>query len=144
MCTTTQNNALFPFCEGVVALWGLCWLCSGCVSLARECSGLIGNKVAQQGIWWLSRGCGGSIKDLVAQSGHVVAHLVKAYTEGPSVPGSNPASLTVSWMGPRNMTVFHKPNLRVGGTPPWVKNNFKKNPSVLIMTLANYILKIYI
>jgi hypothetical protein len=60
----------------------------------------------------------------------VVAQLVKARLGEPdcnaAVPGSIPASSTVSWGAAGIMTVYQKSNLRMWGVHSWVKNNFFK------------------
>jgi hypothetical protein len=69
---------------------------------------------------WLG-GCSGSVGDVVAQ-------LAKAtgwhQTANAVVPGSNPASLTVSWTGPGNITGYQK---QVSGWEASLPEQKKKN-----------------
>jgi hypothetical protein len=95
-------------------------------------------------------------RDVVAHR-NAVAQLTKAtgwhQTANAVVPGSNPASFTVSWTGPGNTTVYLKTSRRVGGVPAWAK---KKNSGgatffwqvlwevVLLLVLYTSILYIYV
>jgi hypothetical protein len=75
----------------VVALWMGFWWLSG-----WDCGGSVDGIVVAQwsGMWWLSGwGCGGSV------DGDVVAQWLRPLQTAPDcecVPGSDPASLTVS------------------------------------------------